>query len=326
VQKHMLITVLCVILGCTAGTAGASDNEPATFSVWLQELRQEALAEGISQPTIDRALANLTLRPRIISNDKQQPEFQLSLQQYLQQRITPKRIAAGNEMLRRYPTWLRRVEQQFAVQRRFIVALLGIESNYGRNQGQVPVIQALTTLAYDKRRSTYFRRELLTTLQLLDRGELRQELLTGSWAGAMGQCQFMPSSFARYAVNMDGGLTDIWNSIPDVFASTANYLHLSGWQGNQTWGRPVTLPPKFDSRLADLKQRKPLASWQALGVRTATGRALPRSSLQASLILPDGPTGPAWLVYDNFRVLLKWNRSVSFAVTVGTLADRLADY
>jgi membrane-bound lytic murein transglycosylase B len=229
-------------------------------------------------------------------------------------------------MMKRYPTWLDRVEREYGVQRRFIVALWGIESNYGEHTGSFAVIQSLVTLAYDGRRSNYFRKELLNALHILDDGHLSLEEMKGSWAGAMGQCQFMPSSFHHYGIDADGdSRIDIWNSIPDVFASTANYLAKAGWKDDQTWGRPVRLPENFDYSLAGLKTRLPLSRWQALGVRRINGRNLPkRRDLTASLIIPDGSDGPAYLVYDNFRVLLAWNRSEAFAVAVGTLADRIS--
>jgi membrane-bound lytic murein transglycosylase B len=229
-------------------------------------------------------------------------------------------------MMKRYPTWLKRVERQYGVQRRFIVALWGIETNYGEHTGSFPVIHSLVTLAYDGRRSTYFRKELLNALHILDNGHLSLEEMKGSWAGAMGQCQFMPSSFNRYGIDADGdSRIDIWKSIPDVFASTANYLDQAGWKDDQTWGRPVRLPEIFDYSLAGLETRLSLSRWQVLGVRRINGRSLPkRKDLTASLIIPDGSDGPAYLVYDNFRNLLAWNRSEAFAVAVGTLADGIS--
>ncbi len=186
-------------------------------------------------------------------------------------------------------------------------------------------MQALDTLAWDPRRSAYFRRELLEGLRILDAGHVPLRRMTGSWAGAMGQCQFMPSVFRAHAVDAEGdGRIDIWHSVPDVLSSAANFLAASGWKDDQTWGRKVRLPKGFDTALAGLETRLPLARWQALGVRRSNGRALPRRNLQASLLLPDGPDGPAYLVYDNFRVLRRWNRSNAFAIAVGTLSDRLA--
>lgn len=295
------------------------------FAAWLDDLRVEARSEGISQKTLEEALADIKEPlPRVIALDRNQPEFTQSLEDYVAARVSKKRIANGRRMLRRYPTWLGRVERKYGVQRRFIVALWGIETNYGDHTGSFPVIQSLVTLAHDGRRSSYFRKELLDALHILDAGHIRLKRMKGSWAGAMGQCQFMPSSFRRYAADAEGdGRIDIWTSVPDVLASAANYLAQSGWRDDQTWGRPVTLPETFDVSLVGLNTRLPLARWQSLGVRRSDGRALPRRDLEASLIMPEGPGGPAYLVYDNFRALLTWNKSHAFAVAVGTLSDRL---
>ncbi len=297
------------------------------FSAWLQDLRTEARAAGISERTLDAAFAEIEEPlPRVVELDRKQPEFTQTFTEYLDARVSENRIRRGRLMLKRYPTWLGRVESRFGVQRRFLVALWGIETHYGTYTGGFKVIPALATLAYDDRRADYFRRELLTALQIADEGHIRLENMTGSWAGAMGQCQFMPSSFARFAVDAEGdGRIDIWHSIPDVLASAANYLARSGWQNDQTWGRQVRLPEDFDLSVAGLEQRRTMRQWEALGVRRADGSALPWRNLESSLVLPDGEQGPAYLVYDNFRALMKWNRSISFALAVGELSDRIAD-
>jgi len=295
------------------------------FVVWLELLREDAHSAGVSEETLNEALANLKEpEPRVIERDKKQPEKTESLATYVATRVSAERIAEGRLMLRHYRTWLDRIERQYRVQRRFIVALWGIESNYGRHAGKHPVIQSLATLAYDGRRGAYFRKELIEALKILDDGHISLSRMKGSWAGAMGHFQFMPSSYSHYAVDADGdGRINIWGSVPDALASAANYLAKAGWKNDQTWGRPVNLPKKFDSSMAGLKTRLPLSRWQALGVRRSNGRALPRRNLQASLIVPDGPAEPAYLIYSNFRALRRWNRSNSFAVTVGTLADAL---
>jgi len=317
----LMLTAVCWLL---AGVAAA--REPEEFSAWLEELRVEARAAGISEQTLEAALSGIEEPlPRVVELDRKQPETTLSLKEYVAARVSEKRIAAGRRMLRRYPTWLGRVERKYGVQRRFIVALWGLETNYGEHTGGFPVIQSLVTLAYDQRRGAYFRMELLEALKILDAGHISPERMRGSWAGAMGQCQFMPSSFRRFAVDADGdGRIDLWNSVPDVLASIANYLASSGWKHDQTWGRPVRLPKHFDFSRAGLETRLPLARWQSLGVRRSDGSALPRRQLDASLLVPDGPEGTAYLVYGNFRRILSWNRSDAFAVAVGTLADRLA--
>ena len=320
---HLILAIACVCW-LFAPNARASETD-RDFAVWLENLRVEARSSGISPKVLDEALADVKEPlPRVIDLDRKQPEFTQTLEDYVNARVSKKRIANGRRMMSRHPTWLSRVERKYGVPRRFIVALWGIETNYGENTGGFPVIQSLVTLAYDGRRSTYFRKELLDALHILDASHIGLKEMKGSWAGAMGQCQFMPSSFRHFAADADGdGRIDIWTSVPDVLASAANYLQQVGWQKNQTWGRPVKLPAKFDLALVGLKTKLPLSRWQSLGVRRTNGRSLPRRDLAASLILPDGPDGSAYLVYDNFHALLAWNKSNAFAVAVGTLADRL---
>lgn len=321
---------LFLLLGCLFvlfSPIVMAQEEREDFSVWLESLREDARSAGISEKTLDAALADLEApEPRVIELDQKQPEMTESLEDYVAARVSPERIAEGRLMLQRYPTWLGRVERTYKVQRRFIVALWGIESSYGRHTGKQPVIPALVTLAYDTRRGDYFRKELLAALKILDEGHVSLSRMKGSWAGAMGPFQFMPSSYRHYAVDADGdGRINIWGSVPDALASAANYLAKAGWKNDQTWGRAVKLTQKLDSSLTGLETRLPLSRWQALGVRRSNGRALPRRDLQASLIIPDGPSGPAYLVYNNFRALRRWNRSNSFAVAVGTLAESYAE-
>lgn len=303
-----------------------AQEDPQEFAAWLEELRLEARAAGISQATLAQALAGIDApEPRVIARDQSQPESTQSLQKYVAARVNDERVTEGRRMLRRYPTWLERIERQYQVQRRFIVALWGIESSYGRNTGKSSVIQALATLAYDRRRGAYFRKELLTALQILDEGHVSLARMQGSWAGAMGPFQFMPSSFRHYAVDADGdGRKDIWGSVPDALASAANYLAEAGWRDDITWGRQVRVPLELDETLTGLGNQLPLSRWNELGVRRSNGQRLPRRELQASLLLPDGRQGPAYLVYGNFRALLRWNRSTAFAVAVGELSDRIA--
>lgn len=322
---RLFLVIICL---CWLGVpAVQAQDTPQDFAAWMAQLRADALAAGIAPETLAAALDNIEApQPRLLESDLNQPEKTQSLADYVATRVSAERIAEGRRMLRRYATWLGRVERQYGVQRRFIVALWGIESNYGRHTGQVPVFQALVTLAYDARRGEYFRKELFEALHLLEAERLPVQRMQGSWAGAMGNFQFMPSSYRHFAVDADGDRRrDLWASIPDALASAANYLAKSGWQGDQTWGRPVTLPKKFDYALAGREKHLSLSRWQALGVRRSNGGALPRRGLQAALILPDGPDGPAYLVYGNFQVLRKWNRSDAFAVAVGTLADSFAE-
>ena len=325
-MKFYRLPFLVSIAFCVAlPSISLADNNDAAFLAWLKQFHAEAHSQGISTQTLEQALSDIKAPlAKVIERDRDQPEMTQSVDEYLANQVSAQRIKTGQKMMRRYPTWLGRIEQRYHVQKRYLVALWGIESNYGEHTGSYPVLQSLATLAYDGRRSGYFRNELIETLRLIDDGTVPLENLKGSWAGAMGQCQFMPSSVRHYAVDADSsGSINIWRSVPDVLGSIANYLAKAGWNDDHTWGREVVLPQNFDSSLAGLETRRPLASWQSLGVRRSNGRALPRRNLQASLILPDGANGPAYLDYDNFRVLLKWNRSIRFAVAVGELSDQL---
>jgi len=296
-------------------------GDPA-FEAWVGELRPEALAKGVSGATFDRAFATVAPLPRILELDRKQPEFTQTFWGYLDRRATAERIATGREMLKKHDTLLRQVARQYGVQPRFIVAFWGLETNFGGYVGNIPVIAALATLAYDERRSAFFRAQLLDALKIIDEGHITADRMVGSWAGAMGQVQFMPETFRRYAVDHSGdGRKDIWTNLPDAFASAANFLSALGWDSTKTWGREARLPAGFDYELASLSEVKPLAAWQRLGVRRADGGNLPTVDVTASLILPGGYQGPAFLVYQNFRVIMRWNASINYALSVGYLSD-----
>src|SRR5215470_2597872 len=314
--------LLGVILPLFLGDAARAATQE--FGAWLQALRRDALADGVSKATVDAALTNVTLIDRVIELDRQQPEFTLTFQEYVERVVPQKRVDRGRELLVEYRDLLTQVSRRYGVPPRFIVALWAIESDYGRVMGDFPIIDALVTLSYDGRRSSYFRSELMQALHILDEQRMAPAALTGSWAGAMGQSQFMPSSFRRFAVDQDGdGKADIWNDQADVFASIAHYLSALGWNATQGWGIEVRLPARFDTRVADSKAEKTVAAWQKLGVRTAAGGALPNPTVKAYVVLPAGATGPAYLAYPNFKVILKWNRSDFFAIAAGLLADRI---
>jgi membrane-bound lytic murein transglycosylase B len=316
------ITVIAMAALALAGSARAAEQE---FSTWLDGVRAEARDRGMKEGTITSALSDVKPIPRVVELDRRQPEFTLTLEQYLSRVVSDRRVRKGRQRLAKHREILRDVSAKFGVQPRFIVALWGIETDFGRLKGGFSVIPALATLAYDGRRSAYFRKELFNALTIIDQGHITAENMIGSWAGAMGQNQFMPSSFLRYAVDYDGdGRRDIWTNTKDVFASTANYLHRAGWRDDQTWGRAVRIPDGFDPGLLGLKVKKGLVEWQALGVRRSDGTDLPSRNLTASLVRPGKDKGPVFVVYGNYRAILKWNRAHFFATAVGQLADRIA--
>lgn len=311
-------------LACMSLSQPASANSQP-FAEWLAEFRAEARAEGISETTLSRALSNVQPIARVIELDRKQPEGRMTFAEYRKKVINQQRIDTGRELYQAYGNELRRIGAQYGVPPQYIVALWGLETSYGNNTGSFKVVNALATLAYDGRRSSFFRKELINALKIIDSGHISAENMKGSWAGAMGQNQFMPSSFHAYAVDGNGdGKRDIWNTIPDVFASTANYLSTSGWREDERWGRAVSVPSGFSKSYFGLETQKSMQEWNALGVRDINGQALPAANMHASLVAPDGIGGPVYMVYDNFRVIMKWNKSTYFATTVGLLADAIA--
>lgn len=316
--RGLALTLLLAALSVTGHARG--------FDTWLAGLKEEAREMGISEPVLEAAFAEVAPIPRIIELDRSQPEFTLTFEEYLERVLPPRRVRMGRKQLAAHGPLLEAIGREYGVQPRFIVALWGIETDFGRITGGYPVIAALATLAHDGRRSAFFRGELLKALRILDQGHIDVAAMEGSWAGAMGQVQFMPSSFLDFAEDYDGdGRKDIWTTTADAFASAANYLARSGWNPEQTWGREVRLPADFDPALVGRDMGKDLQEWQALGVRRADGGDLPAVNIRASVVQPGGADGPAYVVYNNYHVLLKWNRSDYFATTVGTLADRIAE-
>ncbi len=313
------IVVVCVGIGLGhAGTARAQDGD---FSAWRDGFRAKALAQGIGADTFDRAFAGIEPIPRIIELDHVQPESKLAFADYLAKLASPAREEGVRKHLAEDRALLNKVGRRFGVPPRFIVALWGMETDFGRDSGNYPVIAALATLAYDGRRAALFERELIAALRIVERDGIQPDQLRGSWAGAMGQPQFMPSSFLAYAVHYDGaGRPDIWTDRADVFASIANYLARQGWRRDQNWGRIVRVPDQIPADSVGLDNAKPIQQWRRLGVRREDGGPLPGRDLKAALLTPPG--GPALLVYDNFRTLLKWNNAAAFAAAVGLLADR----
>lgn len=312
------------VVGCCVAAAAAATAAEQPFAVWLEDVRKEAAGIGIGNRTLEAALTGIAPIDRVIELDRSQPEFTLSFKDYLARAL--KRVEKGREKMHQYRGLLDDVARKHGVQPRFIVALWGVETDFGRVTGGYPVVPALATLAYDGRRSAYFRKELMDALRILDQGHIGVGEMKGSWAGAMGQCQFMPSSFINFAIDHNGdGRKDIWGSEGDVLASAANYLAKSGWHADQTWGRAVHLPKGFDASLIALDKPKTLQEWRDLGVRKVDGGELPVRDLKAALVRPDAKGDDVFLVYENFRTILKWNRSNYFAAAVGILSDRLGE-
>ncbi len=308
----------------SASAAGMSVGVNEGFATFLTGVRAEALENGIRPEILDSALTSVQHIDRVIELDRKQPEFTLSFQEYLGRIVTPARVEEGRRKLAENRVLLTEIEKRFGVQPRFVVALWGIETGFGKNTGGMSVVSSLATLAYDGRRSKYFRSELMNALTILNQGHITPNAMIGSWAGAMGQCQFMPSTFLKFAVDWDGdGKRNIWTNRSDALASAANYLSSEGWRGDQTWGRAIQLPKGFDPKLIGVDTRKSLAQWNALGVRGADGKPLPVRDLEGSVVLAETGKGPAFLVYDNFRTIMKWNRSTFFALAAGHLADRI---
>ena len=295
------------------------------FQVWLTNFRVEARAYGISDATINATLMNLQPLPKVIALDKKQPEKKITFAQYKKNVVNQQRLTRGRELMTQHAAELKWVEQTFGVAPQYVVALWGIETNFGTNTGGFKVIDSLATLAWEGRRAAFFKSELLKALKIIDQGHISAAAMKGSWAGAMGQNQFMPSSFFNFAVdaNKDGHI-DIWNTRLDVFASTANYLAKSGWTHGQKWGRRVKVPPSFPENLVGPKIVKPLSFWKQQGVTDMNGNALPFENMNASIVAPDGLASETYIVYGNYQTIMSWNRSTYFATSVGLIADALA--
>jgi membrane-bound lytic murein transglycosylase B len=298
--------------------------QPAiSFSEWRSRFRSEALAQGISAKTFDLAFAGITPDQTVLDADSSQPEFTRPVWEYLESATSASRVRNGRAKLEQEQNSLASIQQQYGVEAEYLVAVWGMESSYGQYMGNQSVIRSLATLAYAGRRQQFARTQLLAALGILQHGDIAAQNMRGSWAGAMGQTQFIPTTYDTHAVDFDGdGRRDIWNSSDDALASAAHYLQASGWQRGQPWGFEVHLHKNFDYAQADPEARHSVAEWQALGVQTGA-RAAQLADQPAALILPAGHRGPAFLVLQNFRAILKYNNSTSYALAVGLLGDSL---
>ena len=302
-----------------------SFSNDITYHKWLLSLKADALKRGISEATFDIAMNDIVIIPKVKKLDKKQPETQITFNDYYKRTVNNKRVNIGKNKYEKHKNDLLKIAEVYKVQPRFILAIWGIETNYGTYTGSFSVISSLTTLAYQGRRAKFFRKQLLDAIEIVDKGYIELENMKGSWAGAMGQSQFMPSSYLAYAQDFDkDGKKDIWNNHLDVFASIAFYLKSHGWDYSRTWGREVIVPKDFLKLYENSKNKsKTLKYWADNNIVKINGQKLPYLNLKAYLILPDGNMGKAFLVYDNFFKIKKYNASTYYALSIGILADRI---
>lgn len=312
--------LLSLGLLCLSSTLFAGQQN---WNQWMAEVRQEAIGQGISPQLLDEAFAGMHEPSRQVKGlSHSQPEHRLTYAKYLHSRVDNYRIAIGRKEFERNRAVLEKIGKEFGVDPCFIVSFWGLESSYGSYMGNFPVIKSLATLAYDSKRPAFFRKELFLALHILNDGHVSLAQFKGEWAGASGQCQFLPSSWVKYAVDYDGdGRKDIWGSKPDVFASIANYMKHNGWQTDEPWAIQVKLPARFDMKLQGKTIVKPVSEWNAMGVRTESGQPLPYENLQASIVQPFG--GPVFLAYPNYKMILRYNNSIYYAGAIGYLADKI---
>ena len=306
-----------------------ADEREVSFDEWIMHIQQLAKENGISNKTLASAFKNIERNERVIELDRKQPEFTLTLEEYLNNTVTEGRMNKGKKYNSEYNSLLNQISDEFGVQPRFILALWGIETSFGKFTGSFNVIRSLSTLSHDLRRREFFTDELINALTIVDQGHIEAVDMMGSWAGAMGQNQFMPSSFLSYATDYNNdSKKDIWNTQSDVFASTANYLSSSGWDSNQTWGREVIVSKEIDPEIItvsakSIKISRKIPEWSKLGVTNVDGSKLPNVNIDAYLVYPEGNSGRKFLVYGNFKTIMKWNRSLFFGISVGKLSDMI---
>lgn len=313
--------IVLAMPGVAAPTAGAPAD--TGFAGCIARLQERGRKEGLSEAVLRDVLGKVSYSEKVIELDGRQPEFAETFTNYLAKRVTESRIETGRELLEKHRPLLQRLQRQYGVPPQYLVAFWGLETNYGGYTGYMPVLDSLATLACDPRRSAYFSTELMAALKIVDDGVPAQAML-GSWAGAMGQTQFMPSVYRRFARDGDGdGKVDLWGSAPDALTSAAAFLQHIGWESGWRWGREVVLPEGFSFIDAGRNNRRPLLEWRSRGVRTTGGALVPALEVPTAVIVPAGHKGPAFAVYPNFDVILRWNRSDFYALAVGHLADRI---
>lgn len=323
-QRSFTTAVLIAMAPIVLAEKTATIKAPKNFEQCKIQLQEKAIAQGVSAKTAKTVMANVQFVPRVIELDRKQPEFTTTFSDYLNRRVNDARVEKGRKLIKQHHALLAEVSEKTGVPAPYLVAFWGLETNFGSYLGKMSVPNSLTTLACDERRSTFFTKQLIAALQIIDEGAIAVEKMEGSWAGAMGHVQFMPTVFLKHAVDGDNdGKRDLWNSVPDAMLSAGKFLQSMGWNGDYRWGREVLLPQNFDYALAD-GRRLTLANWDKLGIVDAFGKALAKTDIKAALIVPAGHQGPAFLAYDNFKVIMGWNRSEYYAIAVGHLADRIA--
>jgi membrane-bound lytic murein transglycosylase B len=325
-QSKQAFTLTCgLMLSFTAMVSHANTTDRGSFSDYVAQLKQEAVEQGVSTQIIDDVFPKIKMFKKAVDSDKAQPETKLTLETYLPRVVPAWKVDKARNLFKTHQVELERISKLYGVQPRFIVALWGVESNFGKLTGNYPVLSVTASLAYEGRREAFFKKEFFATLKIAEQEQFSFEEMKGSWAGAMGQTQFMPTSFLAYAQDGDGdGKKDIWNNASDAFASAAYYLQQAGWKESETWGRQVKVPDTFDNTLADLAVKKTFSQWQTLGVRRFNGSDLPnRDDMMISMVMPDGAKGRKYLVYDNYRGLLRWNKSNYFAISVTYLSEKI---
>lgn len=294
------------------------------FEQCKTDFAQLARQQGVADNTINKALLTASLQSKVIEYDRNQPEFVRTFPDYVSKRVNDWRINKGREMLKEHKDLLQSLHQTYGIPPHYLVAFWGLETNFGQYKGKMPIVASLATLACDERRSEFFTKELLKALQLIEKEKINPEEMVGSWAGAMGHTQFMPSAYLNYALDGDNdGKADLWNSVPDALTSAANFLKGLGWKPGFRWGREVKLPSDFNYQFIGRGTQKSLTEWHNLGVTKADGTPLGTAEIQSSVLLPAGHEGPAFVIYDNFAVIMRWNFSEFYAIAVGYLADRL---
>jgi membrane-bound lytic murein transglycosylase B len=326
-RRSLLTRSLTVPMAAAAlvGGSGVAKAQSQSFQDFLAGVTAEARRGGVSPAILQRAFANIRPNDKVVELDRRQPEFTLTWEQYRDGRITQQRADRGKAAYAENRVLLEAIAARYEVNPRVVVAIWGLETNYGSFTGNYNVIEALATLAWEGRRAAFYRAELLAALRILQKGDTTPERMRGSWAGAMGHPQFMPTSFERLAVDFDGdGRRDIWDDRADALGSIGNYLAKSGWKGDERWGREVALPGGIDANSLGRNNRRPLSEWVRMGVTAADGTTLPPLDMQAAIVAPSGPTGQAFAVYQNFNVIRRYNPSDYYALVVGLLSDRVA--